>query len=294
MRSVGLIGLGVMGSRIAHNLYQAGYLKAVYNRTASKALDFAGAHPGVSVAQSPAELAGGVDVVVTMLSDDQAVTEVVSALLPSIRGKVLVDMSTISPSTSVELARKVVEAGGVMFDAPVMGTSVDVENKRVTVLVGGPKELYPEVEPILTATAGRVVYVGPNGYGLLMKLAGNMMFAAFIAGLAEAANFALSAGLSPDQVSDLFLNISSTRSPATQLKLPKMLGSDFSVQFALKHMRKDTEIMVREAQRLKVPTPITSLLSNLYRMAEGLGLGDLDLSAIIELYRRTSGRPAAP
>jgi 3-hydroxyisobutyrate dehydrogenase len=156
------------------------------------------------------------------------------------------------------------------------------------VLVGGPRERYPEIEPILSVTAGRVLYVGPNGFGLYMKLAGNMMFAAFINGLAEAINFAQRAGLSPEQITDLFLNISGTRSPSSSLKVPKMLGSDYSVQFALKHMRKDTEIMVREAQRLKVPLPLTSLVSSLYRMAEGLGLGDLDVSALIELYRKVS------
>ena len=288
MTRVGVIGLGVMGSRIAENLYRAGLLTGVYNRSRAKAEDFHAKHPDVKVHSSPAELAADVNYIITVLSDDAAVSSVIEALLPHVKGKVIIEMSTISPTTSVSLAAKVSEAGGVMFDAPIMGTSVDVEQKRITVLVGGPRERYPEIESILSATAGRVLYVGPNGSGLYMKLAGNMMLAAFINGLAEAINFAQRAGLSPEQITDLFLNISGTRSPSSSLKVPKMLSSDYSVQFALKHMRKDAEIMVREAQRLKVPLPLTSLVSSLYRMAEGLGLGDLDVSALIELYRKVS------
>jgi 3-hydroxyisobutyrate dehydrogenase len=288
MTRVGVIGLGVMGSRIAENLYRARLLTGVYNRSRAKAEDFHAKHPDVKAYSSLAELAAEANYIITVLSDDAAVSSVIEALLPHVKGKVVIEMSTISPTTSISLAARVSEAGGVMFDAPIMGTSVDVEQKRITVLVGGPRERYPEIEPILSATAGRVLYIGPNGSGLYMKLAGNMMFAAFINGLAEAINFAQRAGLSPEQITDLFLNISGTRSPSSSLKVPKMLSSDYSVQFALKHMRKDTEIMVREAQRLKVPLPLTSLVSSLYRMAEGLGLGDLDVSALIELYRKVS------
>ncbi|ADL19444.1 3-hydroxyisobutyrate dehydrogenase [Acidilobus saccharovorans 345-15] len=288
MARVGVIGLGVMGYRVAANLAKAGLLAGVYNRTRARAEDFRRSYPQVEVFATPSDLADRVDYIITVLSDDNAVSAVVGNLLPHLRGKVLIDMSTISPTTSVSLAKEVSNVGGVMFDAPMMGTSVDVEQKRITVLVGGPKDRYAEVEPILSATSGRVVYVGPNGMGLYMKLAGNMIFAIFMNGLAEAINFALRAGLSPDQIIDLFLNISGTRSPSSSLKVPKMLNSDYSVQFALKHMRKDTEIMIREAQKLGVPVPLTSLASNMFRMSEGLGLGDFDVSAIAEFYRKLS------
>ena len=285
MERVGLIGLGVMGSRIAANLAQAGLLVGVYDRNKLKAQDFARSH-GVDAIDSPESLASRVDVIITVLSDDTAVTDVVSRLIPVSSGKLIIDMSTISPQVSVELASRVREREGVMYDAPIMGTSVDVEAKRITVLVGGPREHFGRVEAILSNTASRVVYVGPNGMGLYMKLAGNMVLAVFLAGLAEAISFATRAGLSPEQVSDLLLNISGTRSPTSGLKVPKMLRSDYEVQFALKHMRKDTEIMVREAQRLRVPLPVTSLVSSLLRMAENMGLGDLDVASLIELYRR--------
>ncbi len=284
---VGFIGLGVMGYRIAANLYRAGKLSIVYNRTRSKAEEFAKTY-GVEVANSVEELASRSDVIITMLSDDTAVSEVLGHVVPLSEGKLLVDMSTISPLTSAELAARVAKAGGFMFDAPVMGTSIDVEQRRITVLVGGPKEQFPRVERLLQPTAARVVYIGGNGMGLYAKLVGNMMFAIFMGGLSEAINFARAAGLTQEQIMDLFLNISGTRSPSSQLKVPKILSSDFSTQFALKHMRKDVEIMVREAQRLRVPVPITALLASLYRMAENLGLSDLDVSALAEFYSKVS------
>ncbi len=174
-----------------------------------------------------------------------------------------------------------------MFDAPMIGTSTDVEAKRISIIVGGPQEKFDIVKNVLSNTASRVIYAGKNGAGLYVKLAANMMFASFINGLAESVSFAEKAGLTKEQITQLFLEISSTRSPASNLKLPKMLNSDFETQFALKHMRKDTEIMVREGQNLKVPLPLTSLISNLLRISEGLGLGEYDVSSLIEFYRKT-------
>lgn len=112
MTRVGVIGLGVMGSRIAENLYRAGLLTGVYNRSRAKAEDFHMKHPDVKVYSSPAELAADVNYIITVLSDDTAVSSVIEALLPHVKGKVIIEMSTISPTTSVSLAAKVSGAGG--------------------------------------------------------------------------------------------------------------------------------------------------------------------------------------
>jgi len=282
---VGLIGLGVMGYRIAANLKKVNLLNFVYNRTYSKAEEFSKIYD-VNISKSVEELAKNSDVILTVLSDDDAVSDTIYKILPYAKGKTIIDLSTISPTTSINLANNVFLNGGLMFDAPMMGTSVDVEQKKVSIIVGGPKDHFEEVRNLLSNTAGKIIYAGNNGMGLYMKLAGNMIFASFINGLAEAIHFAERAGISKDAITDLFLNISSTRSPASILKLSKMVNSNFDVQFALKHMRKDTEIMIREGQKLKVPLPTTSLISNLLKIAEGLGFGELDVSSIIELYRK--------
>ncbi|MGC8621011.1 MAG: NAD(P)-dependent oxidoreductase [Caldisphaera sp.] len=283
---IGLIGLGVMGYRVAVNLRNSNMLDYIYNKTESKALDFSKKY-NVAYFKNPEELAKNSDFIITVLSDDNAISGIVKKILPYLKNKILVDLSTISPAISISLSEQVSSYGGIMFDAPMMGTSIDVEQKRVTIIVGGPKDKFDIVREVLSNTSNKIIYAGKNGTGLYIKLAGNMMFASFMNGLAESISFAEKAGISKEQITDLFLNISSTRSPASNLKLPKMLNSDFDIQFALKHMRKDTEIMVREAQNLKIPLPLTSLVSNLFRIAEGLGLGELDVSSIIELYRKT-------
>lgn len=118
---VGLIGLGVMGWRIGVNLARAGKLHAVYNRTLSKAQQFSMEY-GVTYAKSPRELAEGSDVILTVLSDDAAVKGIVEEILPTMKGRTLLEMSTISPSLSVELAERVSRTGGRMYDAPLVGT----------------------------------------------------------------------------------------------------------------------------------------------------------------------------
>ncbi|MEM1597550.1 MAG: NAD(P)-dependent oxidoreductase [Pyrobaculum sp.] len=281
---VGLIGLGMMGWRIAANLASDGLLAAVYNRTARKAEEFSKKY-GVAAAASAEELVKMADVVVTVLSDDEAVSEVVGSLLPHLGGKVLVDMSTISPTTSQRLAAEVSKRGGLMYDAPVIGTSVAAEKRQIVVLVGGPREGFSQVEQVLKHVAAAVVYVGPNGYGLYAKLANNLLIGAYVAALAEAVNFGLKAGLSPQFLTELFTKYSSARSPTSELKTPKMLSKDYSVQFALKHMRKDLEIVQQEAKNLKAAVPLSALSLQLYRLAEAMGLSETDFSAVLELLR---------
>lgn len=282
---VGLIGLGVMGWRIAANLKSDGLLSVVYNRSREKALEFSKKY-GVEAASTPAELVKKVDMVITVLSDDEAVAQTVSSLLPDISGKMLVDMSTISPTTSQELAARVAQQGGVMFDAPIIGTSVAVEKRQIVVLVGGPREKYGTVEDVLRRTASAVVYVGPNGYGLYAKLVNNLLIGAYVAAMAEAFNFGLKAGLSPQFLAELLTRYSSARSPTSELKAPKMASGDYSVQFAMKHMRKDLELVQQEARRLKAAVPLSAISLQLYRLAESLGLSEQDFAAILELFKK--------
>lgn len=273
-----------MGWRIAANLAAEGLLSAVYNRTRARAEEFSRKF-GVRAADGYEDLAKSSDLIITMLSDDAAVRDVALRLMPHISGKILVDMSTISPATSVELAGEAARRGGVMFDAPVIGTSVAVEKRAIVVLVGGPREHYAEVEGVLRRTASAVVYVGPNGYGLYAKLVNNLFLGVYLAALAEAFNLGLKAGLSPQFLVDLLTKYSSARSPTSELKAPKLASRDYSAQFAVKHMRKDLEIVQEEARRLEVPLPLSSLSLQLFRLAEGLGLSEDDVAAVYEVLR---------
>ncbi|AWR99938.1 NAD(P)-dependent oxidoreductase [Metallosphaera hakonensis] len=282
---VGLVGLGVMGWRIGVNLKNSGKLDVVYNRTQSKAQEFSERYQ-VKSASSLKELVQDSDFIILMLSDDTAVRETVTSMIPMLKGKTLIDMSTISPSLSMELAIEVSKVGGKMYDAPVVGTSIMVEQKKLTVLVGGPEEGFREVQDLLMSTASSVLYMGKNGMGLYAKLVNNLLIGAYVASMAEAFNLGVRSGLDPKQVAEFLAKYSSARSPTSEIKAGKMATRDYSTQFATKHMRKDLEIIDREAQKLGIINPMSSLALQLYRMAEAMGFTEEDYVSVLEVFSR--------
>ncbi|MFP3073505.1 MAG: NAD(P)-dependent oxidoreductase [Caldivirga sp.] len=292
MVTVGVIGLGTMGWRIAKVLREDGLLRGVYNRTPSKARAFAEEFK-VKVYGNPAELARDVDVVLSIVSDDDAVRAVMlgdGGVLNGVKGgSLVIEMSTISPSTSIELAKLVKGRGGLMVDAPVIGTSVLVERRQAVVLVGGEDEAFEKAREVVSHFASSVVHVGPNGYGLYAKLVNNALLGSYVAALAEVVNLGEAMGLSGDVITDVLVKLSSARSPTSELKVPKMIKGDFSVQFATKHMRKDLDLVSKEASRLRVPIPLASLSLQLYRIAEAMGLSNEDFSAVIKVIGKVKG-----
>ncbi|AEE94308.1 3-hydroxyisobutyrate dehydrogenase [Acidianus hospitalis W1] len=284
---IGLIGLGVMGWRIGANLANDKKLDIVWDRNEEKRKEFAKKY-NVKEAKTPQELVQSSDIIISMLADDNAVNSVISPLVQLMKGKILIDMSTISPSLSVTLANKIKENGGVMYDAPVIGTSVFVEQKKITVLVGGPKEHFDKVKDLLSSTSSNIVYMGDNGFGLYSKLVNNLLLGAYAVALAEAYNFGIKSGLDKDKVAKVLMELSSAKSPTSEIKTPKMVSGDYSTQFATKHMRKDLEIIQREAQNLKVITPMSSLALQFYRMAEALGYSESDYISVIEIFKKLS------
>lgn len=284
---IGLAGLGVMGYRIGANLAKAGKLHLVYNRTVEKAERFSKEY-GVNYVTDPKELINSVDVLITMLSDDNAVSSFLSPLIPYTKGKIIVDMSTISPTVSISLANQIMKEGGIMYDAPVIGTSIFAEQKKLTVLLGGPESHVNTVTDILKETASTIIYMGKNGMGLYAKLVNNLMVGVYVAALAEAYNFGISAGLKPEDIHKVLALYGSAKSPTAELKVPKMMTSDYSTQFATKHMRKDLDIIMREAQNLHTFTPLSSLALQLYRFTEALGYTESDYSAVFEVYKKSN------
>ncbi|NAZ28902.1 MAG: NAD-binding protein [Caldivirga sp.] len=179
--------------------------------------------------------------------------------------------------------------GGLMVDAPVIGTSVLVERRQAVVLVGGEDEAFEKAREVVSHFASSVVHVGPNGYGLYAKLVNNALLGSYVAALAEVVNLGEAMGLSGDVITDVLVKLSSARSPTSELKVPKMIKGDFSVQFATKHMRKDLDLVSKEASRLGVPIPLASLSLQLYRIAEAMGLSNEDFSAVIKVLGRVKG-----
>ncbi|AWR97824.2 NAD-binding protein [Acidianus sulfidivorans JP7] len=288
MTKIGLIGLGVMGWRIGVNLAKAQRLTTVYDRTIEKAQKFSQEYK-VNYTKTPEELAENSDIVITMLADDNAVSSVVTRIIDKLKGKILIDMSTISPSLSIQLSNQIKEKGGVMLDAPVIGTSVFVEQKKLTVMVGGPKEYFEKIkDEILSYTASTIIYMGPNGSGLYAKLVNNLLLGAYAVALAEAYNFGIKSGLPKEEVGKILAELSSAKSPTSEIKMPKILSEDYSPQFATKHMRKDLEIIQKESQNIKAITPMSSLALQFYRMLEALGYSEEDYISIVQLFKKLS------
>jgi len=275
---------------VGEKLADAGSLQMVYNRTQAKAAAFAKSRP-VGVAQSAQQLVRECDIVLSVLSDDEAVSSFFDGVsgVP-VKGKTFLDMSTIGPSASVAIASDVKGRGGSMLDVPVVGSANMVERKEAVLMVGGEAADFERVAPLLHHIANVVLHIGPNGAGLRLKLVHNLVLASYVIALGEAVNFGLGGGLDPKTIENLLVSLSSIRSPNSALKVPKILGSDYAVQFSLKHMIKDLGIIEAEARRQHSPIPMGSLALQLYYLAEKQGLAEKDFSAVAELFKPSQGK----
>ena len=278
---VGFLGLGTMGTPMASNLLKAGFPLLVWNRTASKTEPLL--RLGAKAGKGPAQVASDVDVVITMLAKPQDVEQVVlgpDGVVDGIRsGSVLIDMSTVSPTTSRKLAGAATTKHAEFLDAPVVGSKGPATDGTLVILVGGLPQTLQRVRPILQAMGKTIVHAGGVGTGSVLKLTTNLMLAHLMAGFAEAVALAKQAGLDPQRFLDV-VAASTFASPWYQTKGVGMLKEDFSPHFALKHMRKDLELMGSLAEEVKTQLPVTDAVRKLFIQTEASGRGELDYSAI--------------
>jgi 3-hydroxyisobutyrate dehydrogenase len=289
---VGLIGLGIIGSRVAAKLAEAGSLHTVYDRTFTKAEAF---RAGRSVRRSETiqELVRECEVIVTVLSDDDAVQAVYGGLSAvGVEGKTFLEMSTIAPSTSAGIAAQFRRRGASMLDVPVVGSANMVEKKEAVLLVGGEAGDFERVSPLLRYISREVLHVGPNGAGLSLKLVHNLTLGSYVVALSEAVHFGLEAGLQPGLIEKLLVSLSSVRSPNSAIKVPKILRSEYTTQFSLKHMIKDLSLIETEARRQNSSIPLGSLALQLYRLAQNRGFAEEDFVVVAELFKKKSGIPS--
>ncbi len=287
---IGFIGLGNMGAPMASNLLKAGFPVVVWNRTESKARPLV--EKGATWADGPRHLAEKSDVVITMLEDARAVREVllgaegvVAAKHPNLR---IIDMSTISPKDSRDIAQQVADRGMIMIDSPVSGSVKAAADASLTVLVGGEPEVVESVLPILRAMGKNVFHLGPNGMGCYMKLVNNVVLAASLAGFSEAFVLGKKAGLPPQQMLDVILQ-GSARSPLLEFKGKAIVDRNFAPTFALRLMRKDLGLALETGSQTQVPMPITAFLNELHQAAIAGGLADRDWSAIVQVFEGLAG-----
>lgn len=290
MKKIGFIGLGKMGSPMARNLYQAGHEVAVYNRDPEKAAVLQ--EQGVLVAQSMQEVVYKKDVVITMLSDDVAVQEVIAGedgVLDYIESPtVLVDMSTVSPDTSLLIAEMAREMGIDMVDAPVSGSVNAAESGNLLILTGGHPETFATLQDVFSVLGKESYYFGENGSGCRAKLVINLMLGMAMQGISEALVLAEKFGLDRSRIIDM-MQQSAVASPFLGFKRHSLINEEFPAAFALKHMHKDLGLILEQARKNGSVLPATSAAYQTHMATMNQGKGNEDMASIFAELLYQSG-----
>lgn len=284
---VGFVGLGTMGGQIAKRLIDASYRVHGYNRTRSKAewLERLGMIP----VTSPRAAAEAGEIVFTMVSNSdalRAVTQGEEGLIAGLQpGAVYIDLSTVDPGLSRELAGQVIARRASMLDAPVSGSVSTVQAGQLSFMVGGDDATLDRVKPILLAIGSRVTRVGENGQGSLMKVAANLQVAVQTIAFCESVLLAKRGGIDPARALDVLLE-SVLASPMLRYRAPFILHPPKEAWFTVSLMEKDLRLALDAAQKLGVRVPTTEAAAEVYEAAGRLGYGDAEMSAVIDVLPR--------
>jgi 3-hydroxyisobutyrate dehydrogenase-like beta-hydroxyacid dehydrogenase len=289
---VAFLGLGIMGSRMAASLSRAGFDLAVWNRTRSVAEGFCAEHPGVALAENPADAAADRELVVTMVVDGPQVEHVLlghdGAATSVPPGTLFVDCSTIGPSATRTIGERLARRGLEMLDAPVTGSAPRAEDGTLTIMVGGTDEAFARAQPVLEAMGRLIVHAGPLGDGQLVKVISNSVAATNAAVVGEALLVAARTGVSLDALVEV-MGAGSGGSAMLELKAGPMRQHDFTPLFKLEHMLKDVRLCLEEGQAAGVPFGYAALTREILSAAMGRGLGEQDFAALVEVLEGAAG-----
>jgi 3-hydroxyisobutyrate dehydrogenase-like beta-hydroxyacid dehydrogenase len=289
---IGFVGLGNMGGSMAARFLAAGY--RVYGEDQDRDRARGLMHDGLEWRRTPREVAEAADVVFTSVPDDSVLELVASGpegiLAGLAAGKVWVDMSTVSPDVSREIAERVHGLGATMLDAPVSGSVPQVQAGTLTIMVGGDKQAYARVEPILRAL-GTPTHVGENGQGLVLKLAINISLAVQVLAFAEGLLLAERAGIDRKLAVDVMTQ-SPIGSPMLKARGPLILDLPDEAWFDVRLMQKDIVLALDTGRELRVPLPTAATADELLTVARALGYERRDLAALFEVLGRLAGDPA--
>ncbi len=283
---VAFLGLGIMGSRMASRLADRGFELTVWNRTQSTAEQFCAEHPNVRLAHTPGEAGAQADIVVTMVVDGPQVEDVLlggdGVAAAATPGSLCVDCSTIGPSWTREIARRLAEHDVRMIDAPVTGSSPRAEDGTLTIMVGGTDADVARARPALEAMGTTIVHAGALGHGQMVKLINNAVAATNAAVLGEALVVGAKAGLNLEALTQV-MAAGSGNSTMLELKARPMREHDYSTLFKLDHMLKDVRLCLDEGAEIGAPFTFAALTRELLIAASGRGHGNDDFAAVIEV-----------
>lgn len=278
---VGVVGLGLMGSAIASNLLSKGYEVHAFNRSQDKTE--AVKRKGAIIHSTPRKLASAVDVLITSLTDENAVEQMAfgnDGFLSSLgKNGVWLEMSTIDPDASVALAQEARRVGIGKLDVPIVGSPEMEEQRKVILLVGGSKELFQKYESFLNELGNPVLYLGSEGSGSKMKLVVNLYLGLIAESLSEAFVFSRKLGFEPETFINV-LNNTAHRNFVSQVKGPKIASGNFEPAFSMDNLLKDLRLAKKQADKVHAVLPVSNLVTEEFTKAVELGEGKKDFSAV--------------
>src|SRR5712671_135008 len=290
MANLGFIGLGVMGGEMVNRLLAKGHSVTGYNRTRSKAEWLV--RKGMKWGDSPRAVASATDVTFCMVTNSAALGAVADGpdgFLGGLRaGKLVVDMSTVSPAFSREIAAKVREKGADMVDSPVSGSVITLQEGKLSVMVAGRRETFERAKPLLLDIGPKVTYVGENGLALVMKIATNLSLAVQMLAFCEGVLLAEKGGIARATAVDV-LTHSVIASPMVQYRGPFVLKMPEEAWFNVNMMQKDMLLALELGRQLDVPMPTTAVTNEFLTAARGMGLVEKDFAVVFDVLAQMSG-----
>lgn len=287
MKKIGFIGLGLMGKGMSLNLLKAGFPLTVWNRTESKMKPLleAGAEEG----GSPKDVAERSDIIIDIVTDSSDVEEVIlgneGVIYGAKPGAIVIDMSTISPLTTIRIAEKLSKKKIHMLDAPVSGGDIGAREGTLSIMVGGEPEVFQECLPVFQAMGKTITHVGGHGMGQIVKLCNQILVGLNMLAVAEAFMFASKAGV---DLQKAYSAVAGGAAGSWQLTNngSKLLRGDLEPGFKVKDYIKDLRLISETAAELKLPLLGTSLVQQMFRILDAEGLRDKGTQAIIKAVEK--------
>jgi 3-hydroxyisobutyrate dehydrogenase-like beta-hydroxyacid dehydrogenase len=290
MANLGYVGLGVMGGQMVARLLDKGHTVTGHNRTKSKAqwlID-----KGMRWADSPREVSAAADITISMVTDSSALEAICggdNGVLAGVGpGKILVDMSTVSPAVSRGLAERVRQRGADMADAPVSGSIITLQQGKLSIMVGGRRATFDLLQPVLLDIGPKVTYMGDNGLALVMKIAVNLSLVVQMLAFSEGVLLAEKSGIARETAVDV-LTHSAVASPMVQYRGPFVLNMPEEAWFNVNMMEKDMLLAFELGRQVNVPLPTSAVANEYLTTARAWGLQERDFAIIFEVLARMSG-----
>ncbi len=290
IKTIGLIGTGIMGFPMAKNLLKQGYQLNVHNRSQESIKELV--KLGARATESPAMAASSADAIITMLPDGEVVEKVIAGsdgVINVIKpGVIITDMSSTSPDTPRKLQSLIHDKGAYLLDAPVSGGNVGAEEGTLTIMVGGDKEAFEQMMPVFKAIGKNINYLGESGAGQITKCANQIIVALTIEAVSEALVLAQKSGVDPNIVRDALMG-GFAHSKVLEVHGERMLKRNFKPGGKISTHQKDTKIALDIAKKHNLYLPGTALISQLWNAASAEeGGADLDHSALIQVIENMS------